>query len=267
VKGKVYAYALDDWIDLYGYHHERTRRDLHEAHERLQEEHADHPERLLSIRRTDFDFNYDIESMYFFDNVWFGEFGKDRIKIRREIFNRWINFAKTGIPIVTLRDNVESRKYTRWIPYEKEIPWFLYMTTDPTWDVARERSSMLPFNQLLSDRTRRTYSSASGTDVCTWVLEEENDNDNEFVEVLLDEEANTAFNYYVTILATLHPTINYVPEREYKVEMPPTNAPTTIQQFIDASSSTLSRTKIARHSVMIVFGALTSTIMGLLVFE
>jgi len=265
---------LDDLIDLYGYNHQRTRRELREARDRLHEEHADYPERLLSIRRTDFDYNYDIESMYFFDNIWFGMYGKDRLEVRKEIFNRWINFAKTGVPKVTSRSAVESRKHVQWIPFprdqisrntnEEHVPSYLYMTTDFSWDAVHRRSTMVPFESLLSHRTRQKYPYNSGTDLCTWVMEEENDFDNDFVEILLDYDANTAFEYYVTILATLNPTINYVPEQNYTADLPPTMAPSSIQQFIDGlerSSSSPSFTQIARRLVTIVLRTVTMTVL------
>merc|ERR1740139_1920111 len=77
--------------------------------------------------------------------------------------------------------------------------------------------------------------SNSNSDICSWVLDEANDYDEDYVDVLLDFNTNTAFEYYVTILATLHPTINYVPDREYIAKLPPTMAPTSVQDFIEQS--------------------------------
>merc|ERR1712070_190317 len=85
------------------------------------------------------------------------------------------------------------------------------------------KTAMIGLDDLLSHRTLWKYPhNPSNTDVCSWVLDEENDHDADYVDVLLDFNANTAFEYYVTILATLNPTINYVPDREYVVKMPPT---------------------------------------------
>jgi len=90
-------------------------------------------------------------------------------------------------------------------------------------------------------------------------MDEDNDPDGDFVDVLLDFNANTAFEYYVTILATMNPTINYVPDREYLAELPPTIAPTTLQQFIDTSieksSSPQSRAGMATGVVLVVMVA------------
>jgi len=120
------------------------------------------------------------------------------------------------------------------------------------------RSVMLPLDQMLSHRTTRKYGDREddeNIDICSWVLSDEQDNDSEFVEVLLDFSANTAFEYYVTILATLNPTINYVPDRQYIVNMPPTIAPTTVQDFIDntvAISSSPPNFRIGKCFVVIV---------------
>jgi len=199
-------------------------------------------------------YDYDIETLYFFDNLYIGDImGKDEVKVRREVFHRWINFAKTGSPQVLSRTDRESRKFERWDPIPKNKigqdtnahlkydelywPYFLYMSADPDGEIGQRKSRMARLDELVSHRTNRLFPHKyeDNNDICTWVLDEENDYDEDFVEVLLDFNANTAFEYYVTILATLNPTINYVPDREYIAKMPPTLAPTSIMEFVENS--------------------------------
>lgn len=241
IKGNVYAYVFDDGTDLNGYRRRRRmQEDIRETHRRL------------AIIPTMKDFEYDEESLYFFDNVFMtgNNLGGEFVRMRKELFNRWINFAKTGEPKYSGRSNVESKKYELWLPFPKaedsvglsssddNLPSYLYMPAEPRGRLqerkGQERSRMIPFNQLVTKRTQTKYKS-SGMDICSWVLDEANDNDGVFVDVLLDFNANTAFDYYVTVLATMNPTINYVPEREYIAKMPPTLSPTTVQYFVDQS--------------------------------
>lgn len=171
--------------------------------------------------------------------------GKSKfVLMRKELFNRWINFAKTGIPRYSGRTDRESNKYATWEAFPKGkvgsdtnddiVPSYLYMPAELNGGKGQRRSKMISLDELVSNHAL-TKSRASGTDICTWVLEEENDDDGAFVEVLLDFNANTAFDYYVTILATMNPTINYVPDREYLAELPPTLSPTTLSYFVDQS--------------------------------
>jgi hypothetical protein len=270
MEGNVYGYVIDDGTDLHGYQYrDRIRRQLLEAREKLHQEHWDHPKRTRNLQRQIEDFDYDIESLYFFDNIYIGN-TKGEDEIITELFNRWINFAKTGVPKVSSRSEVESKKYTIWDPFPKDkigrdpndeyyMPSYLYISADSEGIMGKKRSTMVRLDDLVSHRTQQKYPYYKNSDICSWVMDEENDPDGGFVEVLLDFNANTAFEYYVTILATMNPTINYVPDREYLAKLPPTIAPTTIRQFIDTSmensSSPQSRTGMATGVVSVVMVA------------
>mmetsp|Transcript_15999 Transcript_15999/g.36895 ORF Transcript_15999/g.36895 Transcript_15999/m.36895 type:complete len:1038 (-) Transcript_15999:421-3534(-) len=248
VKGNVYGYVFDDGTKLFGDRRRQMHEEIEELHRRwLGEENANNHHRFLQLAG----FEYDEESIYFFDNLWMSgsNMGGEHefVKMRKELFNRWINFAKTGNPKYSARSDVESKKYTVWEPFPKgevgrdpnddQMPSYLYMPAEPGDNMVGQRKSrMIPLDELVTQRTQKK-SQTSGLDMCSWVLLEESDNDGQFVEVLLDFNANTAFDYYVTILATMNPTIDYVPDREYLAELPPTLAPTTIQHFVDQVSS------------------------------
>ena len=270
MEGNVYGYVIDDGTDLHGYQYrDRIRRQLLETREKLNQEHWDHPERTRNLQRQIVDFDYDIESMYFFDNAYI-KYNEGESKIRTELFNRWINFAKTGVPKVSARSEKESKKFSVWDPFQKDeigrdpndeyyMPSYLYISTDSEGGTKTKRSTMVRLDDLMSHRTQQKYPYNKNSDICAWVMDEDNDPDGDFVEVLLDFNANTAFEYYVTILATMNPTINYVPDREYLAKLPPTIAPTTIRQFIDTSiensSSAQSRSGMATSVVSIVMVA------------
>ncbi len=252
VEGNVYAYVIDDGMDFHGYH----RRQL--ADEKLDQEIIDHWGRSKNNIRPS-GFYYDLETLYFFDNYYFGNnFGwrREEVKIRKELFNRWINFAKTGAPVVTKRSAAKARRYATWDPFPKGetgldtnrlvtnidsyTPRYLYMSAGFNLGekgFKLKQSRMIELEDVISHRTIWKYpdKNKKDNDICSWVLDEENDYDGDFVEVLLDFNANTAFEYYVTIPATLNPTINYVPDREYRVKMPPTMAPTSLQNFVEQS--------------------------------
>lgn len=222
-------------------------------------------------------FEYDEESIYFFDNLWMtgsNVGNKDHfVKMRKELFNRWINFAKTGNPRYSSRLDKEWKKYTTWEPFPKgqvgratnddEMPSYLYMPAEPGDNlVGQKKSRMIPLDELMTQRTQKKHKK-SGLDMCSWVLLEENDNDGKFVDVLLDFNANTAFDYYVTILATMNPTINYVPDQEYIADLPPTLSPTTIVHFVDQalarSSSPPSLLALQSASILGITGIAIAT--------
>jgi len=274
VKGNVYGYVFDDGTELHGYERKsKVREELEKARRRLELQHAAHPERHRKLQSSSFD--YDQESLYFFDNIYMGSFesaGKDVIDIRKEIFHRWINFAKTGDPKISTRNEAASKKHTTWEPFPKDdigkdtnddvMPSYLYLASDPQKQLGGKRSTMVRLDELMTERSLRKARN-SGDDLCSWVMDEENDRDDDFVEVLLDFNANTAFEYYVTILATMNPTINYVADREYLADMPPTLAPTTIQHFVDKSiemsASPPLRARISANSglVAVLFGTVS----------
>jgi len=249
VKGNVYAYVFDDGTELNGYRRDRRRKlseEIEEFHRRM----GFYDPRF----QKRFGLDYDEESIYFFDNLHMGGSNfataggasTEFVRMRKELFNRWINFAKTGNPKYSSRNNMESKRYATWEPFPKgevgrdttddPMPSYLYMPAERNDGKAQERSRLIPMNELMTHRTQKKYKK-SGTDICSWVLDQDNDNDGLFVDVLLDFNDNTAFDYYVTVLATMNPTINYVADREYLAELPPTLSPTTIQQFIDGLSS------------------------------
>ena len=297
VEGHVYGYVIDDGTDLHGFH----RRRLFEAHDEFNEDYwGDDPSRNVrrNLRlangkiRQSMDYVYDLESLYFFDNFQIGNnFGwrKAEVKMQKELFNRWINFAKTGIPVVTKRTAAKAARYVSWDPFPKgEIgldtnrlktnrdsytPQYLYMSAGRVGKRKPKKSRMITLEELFSHRTLWKYPKDPGsTDICSWVLDEENDYDEDFVEVLLDFNANTAFEYYVTILATLNPTINYVPDREYTVKMPPTMAPTSLADFVEKSmelemsSSPPSTMTTGSMLFMLLIGTATMTIAQSIAF-
>ncbi len=248
VQGNVYGYVIDDGTDLHGYH----RRNLAEGGQKLNQEHWGRSKN--QVRPSGF--YYDLETIYFFDNYWYGNnvgWRKKEVKIRKELFNRWINFAKTGVPVVTKRSAAKARRYATWNAFPKgEIgldtnrlitntdsytPSYLYMSAGREGEKGfkLKKSRMVTLEDLISHRTHWKYDETKNDDICSWVLDEENDYDGDFVDVLLDFNANMAFDYYVTIPATLNPTINYVPDRIYEVKMPPTMAPTSLDNFVEQS--------------------------------
>ena len=289
IKGNVYGYVIDDGTELHGY----NRRRLMEAHEQFYQEHWDRdPSRRRNLRlangkiRQKIDYVYDIESLYFFDNFQIGNnFGwrRDEVKMQKELFNRWINFAKTGVPVVTKRSAAKAARYVEWEPFpngtigletnrfktdlDTYTPKYLYMSAGRVGKRKRKKSRMVALEDLFSHRTLWKYpSDPSNSDICSWVLDEENDQDDDFVEVLLDFKANTAFEYYVTILATLNPTIAYVPDREYVAKLPPTMAPTSLADFVEQSmelemSSSPLPPKMMTSGSVIITGFLATAIL------
>ena len=278
VRGNVYGYVIDDLEDLHGYQRRRMQ-------DSKQKSYFDSKDRN-SIRTGGF-FEYDIETLYFFDNFHLGNnrgWRMEEVKIQKELFNRWINFVKTGVPMVTKRTAAKTNRYVKWDPFPKGkvgldtnrfstnrdsyTPSYLYMSAGRTGErkKKRKKSRMVSLEELMSHRTLWKYpNNAGNSDICSWVLDEANDYDEDYVDVLLDFNTNTAFEYYVTILATLNPTINYVPDREYIAKLPPTMAPTSVQDFISQSLElelSSSPPSLLDTSIPFVFGFATLLAFG-----
>jgi hypothetical protein len=131
------------------------------------------------------------------------------------------------------------------IPLPKINPSYMYITNNGRRDKEKgsankktaSESRMVTLNELITssmlssssssntnpnNNNNNNNSNSSDQETCNILLEEED------IDILLDPNANTAFEYYITVAVTLNPTIAYYQEREYEIiDLPPTFAPTT----------------------------------------